>query len=207
MKRITRQLSISPSPSYFRKANISIFLLFLVNTLQHGQHPSTFFASALSLLPNTKKPELKSLPLPLKLAGGLFLFSTSVKQRDKELSQKLLRQAEVTLRNDPLISMELGTGLEAGGIFSSSSTITDDAHQLVMEFQINGGNSWAQCQCYGYSSNAKNNNIDDDEEECQILSLRVSNMDAALSGGWMDVKISTTNNNDDLENYYKQFIP
>ena len=131
-------------------------------------------------------PALQSLPLPVKLAGGLFLFQTSIKKRDKILSKKILSQAQQLLRNDPLISMELGTGLEAGGVFSSNSSILIDkdgsVHQLVMEFQINGGNSWAQCRCHGFQRG-----IDDDNGQVEIVSLGVSNMDGALTGGWADV--------------------
>ena len=38
--------------------------------------------------------ELVSLPLPAKLFGGLLLFSSSVKGRDKDLAQKLQSKAQ-----------------------------------------------------------------------------------------------------------------
>ncbi|KAL7516295.1 hypothetical protein ACHAWF_000040, partial [Thalassiosira exigua] len=104
-------------------------------------------------------PQLKSPPLPAKLAGGLFLFRTSVKEHDEELSDAIRARAEDVLRNDPLITMELGTGIEAGGVFSSSSSIADGVHQIVMEFQLEGGNSWAQCRCHGVR------HVGDDEED------------------------------------------
>ena len=130
-------------------------------------------------------PVLKSIPLPAKLAGGLFLFQTSVKGRDKELSKEILTLAEEVLRRDPLIGMELGPGLEAGGIFSSSSSIESGVHQLVMEFQLNGGNSWAQCRCHGLKY--INNDNCNSQDSVELISLSVSNMDAAFNGGWAEV--------------------
>ena len=100
--------------------------------------------------------------------------------------------------------MELGRGLEAGGVFCSSSSIEGGVHQLVMEFQLNGGNSWAQCRCHGFQSSK------DDEDVVEVLSLRVSNMDAALNGGWADVAIPKENNDEDDdggEEYQLPFIP
>jgi len=104
--------------------------------------------------------------------------------------------------------MELGLGLEAGGVFSSSSSSSSSSissststsienreeeeeeiqenavvvqvRQLLLEFQINGGNSWAQCRCHGLKIG---------EDEMQIVSLGVSNMDAALNGGWAEVTL------------------
>jgi len=98
--------------------------------------------------------------------------------------------------------MELGTGLEAGGIFSSASsdeeawvagpTVDEDQgdgdddgstvsiRQLLMEFQINGGNSWAQCRCHGLKIGS---------DGVQMVYLGVSNMDAALNGGWAEVNL------------------
>ena len=70
---------------------------------------TTLSLPASSSLP--PKPPLNSLPLPAKLAGGLFLFQTSVTKRDKELSREILLKAQDILRRDPLISMELGTGI------------------------------------------------------------------------------------------------
>lgn len=151
-------------------------------------------------------PELASLPLPAKLFGGLLLFSSSVKGRDKDLAQKLQVKAQNVINLDPLLSMELGRGLEAGGIFCSTSSIDDVTlsnnevatyHQLIIEFQINGGNSWAQCRCHGYQLNTSNRNSSNySENDIYLVSLRVSNMDAAFNGGWMDVKLNDENNSD-----------
>eukprot|EP00571_Detonula_confervacea_P011666 CAMPEP_0172312660 /NCGR_PEP_ID=MMETSP1058-20130122/18270_1 /TAXON_ID=83371 /ORGANISM="Detonula confervacea, Strain CCMP 353" /LENGTH=94 /DNA_ID=CAMNT_0013026185 /DNA_START=372 /DNA_END=656 /DNA_ORIENTATION=+ len=90
--------------------------------------------------------------------------------------------------------MELGTGLEAGGVFSSSSCIEDDVHQLVMEFQLNGGNSWAQCRCHGLkfltsNDNSFNGSSSKGDAAVEIISLSVSNMDAAFNGGWVDIAL------------------
>lgn len=148
-------------------------------------------------------PELVSLPLPAKLFGGLLLFSSSVKGRDKNLAQKLQLKAQNIINLDPLLSMELGRGLEAGGIFCSTSSIDDvtlsnaqvaSCHQLIIEFQINGGNSWAQCRCHGYQLKTSDRNASSDSEnDIHMVSLRVSNMDAAFNGGWMDVKLNDEN--------------
>ena len=76
--------------------------------------------------------------------------------------------------------MELGPGLEAGGVFSSNSSINKDMKQMVMEFQINGGNSWAMAKVHGVK---KGNG------EVFLVSLDVSNMDAALMGGSVQIKL------------------
>jgi hypothetical protein len=147
-------------------------------------------------------PKLNSPPLPTKLLGGLILFSTSVKKRDKLLSKSLLLKAQDILQKDPLLSMELGLGLESGGVFSSNSSIESGVHQLVMEFQLNGGNSWAQCRCHGFQI-LNEMGSQDEEEQVQIVSLRVSNMDAALNGGWVDVTIPNGGNEREDEGEYQ----
>ena len=125
-------------------------------------------------------PMLKSIPLPLKLTGGLFLFRTSVVPTDKDLSTEILSTSQSMLRSDPLLSMELSLGLESSGIFSSCSSIDVNTKQMVMEFQINGGNSWAMAKVHGVKiGNGK----------AFLVSLEVSNMDAALMGGSVKVKL------------------
>jgi hypothetical protein len=121
-------------------------------------------------------PKLQKIPLPAKLAGGLLLFQMSVKRKDKVLVNDILQEAQARLRQDPLITMELGVGLEVGGVFSSSSsssfsTDNGEIRQVVMEFQINGGNSWAQATVHGVKIGMG---------PVRLLSLDVSNMDAAL---------------------------
>ena len=177
---------------------------------------------ALSAIVPPPPTPLKSIPLPLKLAGGLFLFGTSVKSKDdKVLSKEILKAAEDVLRVDPLISMELGLGIEAGGIFASSSSknsaviveqkkelslgndddgddnsdngeseseseselVTIQMHQMIIEFQLNGGNSWAQARVHGIKYGTETNS------PVQLISLGVANMDASLNGGWAEVTL------------------
>jgi hypothetical protein len=68
------------------------------------------------------RPALKPPALPVKLAGGLFLFATSVPKERKAVCENLQSLAERALRTDPRITMELGMGIEAGGIFASASS-------------------------------------------------------------------------------------
>jgi hypothetical protein len=148
-----------------------------------------FTSSALGLaLP--PPPPLKSLPLPAKLAGGLFLFRTSVKRNDKALCDEILDLAQAQLRFDPLISMELGAGLEAGGVFASNSNASSqqqNIRQLVMEFQINGGNSWAQARVHGIKVGSA---------PARLVSLEVANMDASLMGGFAKVSLPAWDQDD-----------
>ena len=64
--------------------------------------------AALVLASMPPRPALRSLPLPAKLAGGLFLFKTSVPAADKPFAGKLLAEAQQALRDDPRVTMELG---------------------------------------------------------------------------------------------------
>ena len=50
--------------------------------------------AALVLASMPPRPALRSLPLPAKLAGGLFLFKTSVPAADKPFAGKLLAEAQ-----------------------------------------------------------------------------------------------------------------
>lgn len=116
------------------------------------------------------RPVLKPPPLPLKLAGGLFLFGTSVPQQNRATAAKLQALAQDALRADPTVSMELGMGIEAGGIFACATS--DDGAGLAINFQINGGNSWAECTAFGAVG----------ADGLELIDLTVSNMDAALTG-------------------------
>jgi hypothetical protein len=148
-----------------------------------------FTPSALGLvLP--PPPPLKSMPLPAKLAGGLFLFQTSVKRSDKALCDEILELAQAQLRVDPLILMELGAGLEAGGVFASNSSASQqqNVRQLVMEFQINGGNSWAQARVHGIKVGSA---------PTRLVSLEVANMDASLFGGFAKVSLPAWDKDDE----------
>ena len=122
--------------------------------------------SSMTLLPD--RPALRPPPLPIKLAGGLLLFGTSVPAQSKVQAQELQELAQRALRSDPRVTMELGMGIEAGGIFASAAS--EDG--LVINFQINGGNSWAECTAFGKCGG----------ESVELIDLTVANMDAAMSG-------------------------
>ena len=152
--------------------------------------------------------QLKTVPFPVKIAGGLFLFGASSVQNSEEKAfrEELLRKAEYVLRKDPLISMELGPGIEAGGVFSSASSThrgvlvaeTDTGmgkerdngnaeilpvKQMVVEFQLNGGNAWAQARVVGIRYGT------DDSSPIQLIYLGVANMEGSMTGGWADVTV------------------
>ena len=73
-----------------------------------ASQPSGQMLAALVLASFPLRPALRSLPLPAKLAGGLFLFKTSVPAADKPFAGKLLAEAQQALRDDPRVTMELG---------------------------------------------------------------------------------------------------
>jgi hypothetical protein len=132
--------------------------------------------------PPPKPPNFVPKPLPLLLGGGLFLFMNSVKRQDKEFAQDLLAQSQTVLRADPTVTMELGQGIETGGVYASQSSETASVKQLVLQFQIEGGNAWAQGVAYGIKGG-------DDDAKIQLVSLKVANMDASLKGTPFDVPI------------------
>ena len=128
-------------------------------------------------------------PLPVLLGGGLFLFANSVNRQYKAFAQELLKQSEAAMRSDAMVSMELGQGVEAGGIYASKyARAPGDIDQLVVQFQIEGGNAWAQGVAYGIRTTG--NNI-------QLVSLEVANMDASMKGTPFEINIPMPNNNDD----------
>ncbi|KAL7537439.1 hypothetical protein ACHAXR_007823 [Thalassiosira sp. AJA248-18] len=135
-----------------------------------SSHAQTTAPSATTIPP---PPELKRAPLPAMLAGGLFLFATSVSPPQKTFANTLLKLSETAMRSDPTVAMELGMGLEAGGVFASSYTSWENVDQLVLQFQINGGNVWAQGVAYGVRNGVN---------EVKLLTLEVANMDAVLNG-------------------------
>ncbi len=116
-------------------------------------------------------PELKRVPLPVMLAGGLFLFATSVPSSQRSRADKLLKLAQEALQSDPTVTMELGPGVEAGNVYASSNGVVGNVDQLILQFQINGGNAWAQGITYGI----------EDDSSLRLISLEVANMDAVLS--------------------------
>ena len=46
---------------------------------------------------------------------------------------------------------------------------------MVLEFQVNGGNAWAQAVAFGVSRDAG--------ESCELLDLTIGGMEAAMTGG------------------------
>ena len=129
----------------------------------------------------------------------MFLFASSVPQQDRAFANALLEQAQAALRNDPTITMELGYGVEAGGVYASQRTqyVSENEgvnyDQLVLQFQIEGGNAWAQGVAYGirpYSSDGPgSDDKDTTTSNVQLVSLEVANMDASLNGTPFEVNI------------------
>mmetsp|Transcript_10001 Transcript_10001/g.21135 ORF Transcript_10001/g.21135 Transcript_10001/m.21135 type:complete len:200 (-) Transcript_10001:114-713(-) len=140
--------------------------------------------------PPPPPPPLQTKALPVMLAGGLFLFGSSVDKRDRAFADEVLSLAQDALRMDPAVSMELGQGVEAGGVYASSrSTATDGAgrevDQIALQFQVEGGNAWAQAVAYGvrYETTGNSNN------DVRLVSLQVANMDATMSGTASNVAV------------------
>ena len=140
------------------------------------------------------------------LAGGLFLFASSVPSSQKSFANQLLSLSEEALRSDPTISMELGMGIETGGVYASSHTCDgsvqyrgQNVDQLVLQFQINGGATWACGVAYGIRNHAESISISSNnmqqqlggEGEVTLLSLEVANMDAVLNGQSFQVPLNT----------------
>jgi hypothetical protein len=148
---------------------------------------------ALTLAATTPIPppplDFTPAPLPLVLAGGLWLFRTSVPAKDRAVCDALLQQAQTVLRADPLVTGELGQGLETGGVYASQRTTSIASwDQLLVQFQIEGGNSWAQGLAYGVQAKANSN-----KGGIQLVSLSVSNMDSSMNGTPFQVRIPTDN--------------
>ena len=119
-------------------------------------------------------PELNQIPLPAKLAGGLFLFASSVPRRDYALADEVLGLAQIALNDDLAITSKLGYGLEPGGVYASAADGDYEAgRRLVLQFQIQGGNLWAQGTARGVRSAAG---------AVQLCELYVTNMDGAMMG-------------------------
>jgi len=120
------------------------------------------------------RPPLRQVPLPLKLAGGLFLFRSSVPREDRALADEALAASAFALNADPHVTSELGAGLEAGGVFASASCDSADGRCFALNFQLSGGNLWAEATAFGIQRNRAG--------PFELLELTVSNMDAALMG-------------------------
>jgi hypothetical protein len=137
-------------------------------------------------------PAFNPKPLPVVLAGGLFLFGSSVKPNDRQLVNELLSAVQSVLNTDPTITMELGQGVETGGVYSSlRETTKDGIDQIVLQFQIQGGNVWAQGLAYGIKSL--------DQPALRLVSLQVANMDASMNGMPFNIPIPETEEYTPLE--------
>eukprot|EP00563_Minutocellus_polymorphus_P001350 CAMPEP_0181032564 /NCGR_PEP_ID=MMETSP1070-20121207/6806_1 /TAXON_ID=265543 /ORGANISM="Minutocellus polymorphus, Strain NH13" /LENGTH=244 /DNA_ID=CAMNT_0023109963 /DNA_START=332 /DNA_END=1068 /DNA_ORIENTATION=- len=155
--------------------------------------------------------------VPLRFA---FLFPSSVPKRHKSFASQLLSLSEQALRADPTVCAELGMGVEAGGVYASayaSASVSESGQathtrsqrggaveQLVLQFQIAGGNAWAQGVAFGVREEGasveaeanKNDDAggdaaadDDDDGRVRLVSLEVANMDAVLNGVSFEVPI------------------
>ena len=78
------------------------------------------------------------------------------------------------------MTMELGPGIEAGNVYASSNDQVGNVDQLALQFQINGGNAWAQGIVYGI----------EDESGLRLISLEVANMDAVLNNQSFQVPLN-----------------
>ena len=128
-------------------------------------------------------PKLNRASLPAMLAGGILFFVTSVPPAQRKFADELLKQSQETLRCDPTVSMELGMGIESGGVYAASympyckekiKYRSKNVDRLIIQFQINGGNVWAQGVAYGIRECEGCNKV-------QLLMLEVANMDAILN--------------------------
>jgi hypothetical protein len=136
-------------------------------------------------------PEFTPKPLPMILGGGLFLFGSSVKRQDRDFADRLLAKAGEILRTDPIVTMELGQGIETGGVYASKRTTSlKGIDQMVLQFQIQGGNAWAQGVAYGIKA----------ATGVELVSLEVANMDASMRGTPINVAIpSPLSNYDEIK--------
>ena len=98
-------------------------------------------------------PAFKPKPLPVILAGGLFLFGSSVNPNDRKLVDKLLVCVQRVLDKDPTMTMELGQGTTTGGVYSSlRETSPDGIEKIIAQFQIEGGNVGARNRLRDFGS-------------------------------------------------------
>ena len=133
-------------------------------------------------------PPFEPKPLPLILGAGLFLFRSSVSADDRPFADELLKLSELAMRADPSVTLEFGPSIESGGVYASQrarrvvigkKNTTDDEDvvidQLVLQFQIEGGNAWAQGIAYGIRRGGPNVPV-------ELVSLQIANMDASMNG-------------------------
>ena len=102
-------------------------------------------------------------------------------------SQRLLASNTVSV----LLSA-MRQGVETGGVYSSlRETTKDGIEQIVLQFQIQGGNVWAQGLAYGIKSL--------DQPALRLVSLQVANMDASMNGTPFNIPIPETEEYTPLE--------
>lgn len=117
------------------------------------------------------------------------MFASSVPKKDKPFAEAILEQAQAALRSDATIGMELGLGVETGGVYASRFATSGNYDQLMLQFQIEGGNAWAQGVAYGVRRDNK----------VRLVSLQVANMDASMSGTSFEVQIPTPATMEEVE--------
>ena len=129
----------------------------------HHHHHSEQEQHELTASPVTSPPpELKRVSLPAMLAGGLFLFAASVQSSQRSRAEIMLRLTQEALRSDPAVTMARPWYRSWQCVrFWNNKVVNVD--QLVMQFQINGGNTWAQGVLYGV----------EDENGLRLISLKV----------------------------------
>ena len=170
------------------RRTVAVFgILALANAFSPTRRMSRLSTTSLFANKAPPAPDFNPKPLPIILAGGLFLFGSSVKPKDRPFANELLSCAQKVLQTDPTMTMELGQGIETGGIYSSlRGTTRDGIEQLVLQFQIEGGNVWAQGIAYGIKQSR-----DDNPAALQLVSLQVSNMDASMNGTPFNIPVPT----------------
>lgn len=135
--------------------------------------------------PPPPPPPFQPKPLALILSAGVFLFPNSVAPANRPMAQALLQAAQRAMRADPVLTMELGQTMETGGVYASTFAVCGEGvQQLVLQFQIEGGNAWAQGIAYGIC-HAQSDSV------VQLVSLQVANMDASMNGIPYDVPLPT----------------
>eukprot|EP00977_Amphora_coffeiformis_P014590 scaffold4097_cov166-Amphora_coffeaeformis.AAC.47 len=64
--------------------------------------------------------------------------------------------------------------METGGVYASTfAYLETNVKQLILQFQIEGGNAWAKGSVYGIKCISS---------PVQLVSLQVANMDASMNG-------------------------
>lgn len=178
-------LAFSPPQNQGRSHTVIPRIKHATTTSTSQETSSSTLLQAISNPP--PPPKFRPKPLPVILGGGLFLFMGNQGRtpQDRLLTETLLQQAQDAMRQDPTITMELGCGIETGGVYASQKTNNGSYDQLVLQFQIEGGNAWAQGVAYGVRSRSSSSR----GEIIQLVTLEVANMDASINGTPFEVPI------------------